>query len=363
MEASMLKIDRTQPVLVTGATGYLAGWIVKRLLQEGLTVHATVRDPSDKEKLKYLDALAENSNGKLRYFKADLLNENSYADAMSGCATVFHTASPFKMHIEDPQKDLVDPALLGTRNILETANRTPSVKRIVLTSSCAAIYCDNIELKTIPSGVFDESKWNTEASLGHNPYAYSKTVAEQEAWKIAQQQKRWDLVVINPIFILGPGIGPSTTSESFNLIRQMGSGVMKAGIPDIGVGVVDVRDVAEAHLRAAFLPNAQGRNIISGHNTSLLGIARALLPKYQTYPLPRKTLPKWLVWLVGPIADKTVTRKFVSRNVGYPWKANNSKGVRELSMAYRPLAETIEEMFQQMIDFGQLPRITPKSFE
>ncbi len=353
----MLKIDRSRPVLVTGATGYLAGWIVKRLLEEGLTVHATVRDPSDKSKLQYLEALSAKSKSGIRYFKSDLLKEGSYTEAMSGCGIVFHTASPFTLNVKDPQSDLVDPALLGTRNVLETANRTPSVQRVVLTSSCAAIYCDNIELKTIPSGMFDESMWNMNASLNHDPYAFSKTVAEREAWNIAQKQNQWDLVVINPSFILGPGIGPSTTSESFNLMRQFGNGKMKSGIPDIGTGVVDVRDVAEAHLRAAFLPGAHGRNIISGYNTSLLELAKALLPKYQAYPLPRGTLPKWLIWLVGPIADKSLTRKFVSRNVGYPWRADSSKGVRELSVTYRPLADTVGEMFQQIIDSGQLPKL------
>ncbi|WP_237171493.1 NAD-dependent epimerase/dehydratase family protein [Pandoraea pulmonicola] len=351
-----MEIDKNKPVMVTGATGYVASWIVKRLLEEGVTVHAAVRDPVDRNKVRHLDEMAAKLPGTLRYFAADLLDQGSYAEAMAGCGIVFHTASPFTLNVRDAQKDLVDPALLGTRNVLETANRTASVTRVVLTSSCAAIYGDNADLEKTPRGVFTEEVWNSSSSLTHIPYSYSKTVAEREAWEIVGKQSRWNLVVVNPSLVIGPGLNAHGTSESFNIVRQMGDGRMKAGAPDIGVGAVDVRDLAEAHLRAAYLPKAQGRNIISGHNTSLLEIASALLPKFDAYPVPRRTLPKWLVWLVAPLVDKTTTRKFVSRNVGFPWRADNGKSVRDLGMVYRPLADSIQDMFQQMIDNGLIPK-------
>lgn len=352
----MLNIDKSKPVMVTGATGYVAGWIVKRLLEEGVTVHAPVRDHKDAKKIGHLKELEAATPGTLHFFKADLLEPGSYAQAMEGCGIVFHTASPFKLDIHDPQKELVDPARLGTQNVLETANRTESVRRVVLTSSCAAIYGDNADIEKAPGHVLTEDIWNTSSSLEHVPYSYSKTVAEQAAWAIAKKQSRWDLVVINPSLVIGPGINPHGTSESFNLVRQLGNGRMKAGIPDIGIGVVDVRDLAEAHLRAAYLPAAKGRHIVSGHNTSFPEMARALLPKYKAYPVPRRVLPKWLVWLAGPLADKSTTRKFVSRNVGYAWKADNGKSIRELMMTYRPLSVSIQDMFQQMIDSDQIPR-------
>jgi len=138
----MMNIDTDLPVLVTGATGYVAGQLVQRLLEAGLTVHAAVRNPDDPDKLKHLQRIAAGQPGTIRYFRADLLEPGSYAEAMAGCGTVFHTASPFTITVRDPQKELVDPALLGTRNVLDTVNRTPSVRRVVLTSSCAAIYGD-----------------------------------------------------------------------------------------------------------------------------------------------------------------------------------------------------------------------------
>jgi nucleoside-diphosphate-sugar epimerase len=351
----MITIDKEVPVMITGATGYVAGWIVKRLLDEGLTVHAPVRDPRNPEKLKHLNRIAENAPGKIIYFKADLLDQGSYAQAMAGCRIVFHTASPFKMDVADPQKELVDPAQLGTRNVLEEVNRTPSVKRVVLTSSCAAIYGDNADLAKTPNGIFTEEIWNTSSSLDHQPYSYSKTLAEKEAWKISEKQTRWDLIAINPSFVIGPGINPYATSESFRLIRQFGDGSLKFGAPRVGLGVVDVRDLAEAHFKAAFTPEAKGRYIISGHNTDFPRLAEALCDKFgDDYPIPRKVMPKWLVWLVAPMVNKAMTRKWVSRNVNRPWIADSSKSVQELGMRYRPMKDSMVDFFQQMIDSGQL---------
>ncbi|MDX1801510.1 MAG: NAD-dependent epimerase/dehydratase family protein [Marinobacter sp.] len=355
----MTNIDKAAPVLVTGATGYVAGWLVKRLLDEGLTVHAAVRDPDAANKLAHLNRLAADAPGTIRFFRADLLEPGSYAEAMAGCELVYHTASPFTVDVTDPQKELVDPALLGTRNVLEQANKTPTVKRVVVTSSCAAIYGDNADLKNTAGGVFTEADWNTTSSLSHQPYSYSKTVAEREAWSIAGKQSRWDLVTVNPSLVIGPGTNPYATSESFNLIRQMGDGTFRTGVPRWGMGAVDVRDLAEAHFRAGYTPEARGRYIVSGHNTDFPGLAATLRDAYgDRYPIPRGVLPKWLVWLVGPLANKAMTRTMVARNAGLPWRADNSKGVRELGLRYRPLKESMENFFQQLIDYELIP--TPK---
>ncbi len=352
-----LEIDTSRPVLVTGASGYVAGWLVQRLLEEGLTVHAAVRDPAARDKLRHLDALAERLGGRLHYFKADLLQPDSYDAAMAGCSVVFHTASPFTLTVRDAQRELVEPALAGTRNVLASVARYDSVTRVVLTSSCAAIYGDNADVSAAPGGVLTEEVWNSSSSLTHQPYSYSKTVAERAAWEAAQAQSRWRLVVINPSLVIGPGVNPHATSESFHLVRQLGDGTLKMGVPDYPFGAVDVRDVAEAHLRAAFLPQASGRHIVSAHETSLLQLSEYLQPRYgQRYPLPRKLLPKWLVWLVGPLADKSMTRAGVARNVGWPWRADHSKSRRALGLDYRPLSESVNDMFQQLIDSGQLPR-------
>jgi dihydroflavonol-4-reductase len=353
-----MQIDKTKPVLVTGATGYVAGWLVKRLLEEGMTVHAAVRNPNNKEKLTHLELIASNSSGQIKYFKSDLLQDGSYAEAMDDCELVFHTASPFTTDVKDPQKELIDPAVKGTENVLEQANKTVTVKRVVLTSSCAAIYTDCSDLELTPNGVFTEEIWNTTSSLDHQPYSYSKTLAEREAWRIQAEQDRWDLVAVNPSMVMGPSLNAkSNTSESVNLLKQMGDGTMKQGVPNAGVGVVDVRDLAEAHYQAGFQPTAEGRHIISGHNSNFLELAQILNKDFgDRYPVPKKALPKWLLMLIGPVVNKVVTRRWVRNNINMDWKADNTKSKKELGVTYRPLQETMYEGFEQLIESGVLKK-------
>lgn len=348
----MTQIDKTKPVLVTGATGYVAGWLVKKLLEDGITVHAAVRNPENKEKLAHLDAIAEKASGSIKYFTSNLLEPASYVEAMKECELVFHTASPFTSNIKDPQKHLIDPAVLGTQNVLETASQTPSVKRVVLTSSCAAIYTDAIDCKNAPDGILTEKNWNTTSSLKHQPYSYSKTLAEKKAWKMAEQQQQWDLVVINPSLVMGPALNPNfNTSESMTILKQLGDGTMKMGAPKLGIGLVDVRDVADAHIAAGYTPSAKGRHITSGHNTNFLEMGLALQPKYgKDYPLPKKALPKWLIMIVGPMMNKLMTRDFIRKNIGIEWKADTSKIKNELGISFLPMQKTMEDSFQILID-------------
>lgn len=355
----MLQIDKTKPVLVTGATGYVAGWLIKKLLDQGITVHAAVRNPDNKEKLAHLNKAAKNAKGKIKYFKSDLLEKGSYANAMKACELVFHTASPFVTDVKDPQKDLIDPAVLGTQNVLETANETASVKRVIVTSSVAAIYTDAIDCQNSPEGVLTENDWNTTASLNYQPYSYSKTLAEKKAWDIAATQSQWDLVTINPSFVMGPPLNTkANTSESFNILKQMGDGTFKTGAPKMGIGLVDVRDVAEAHLQAGFSASAKGRYITSAHNTNFYEMGLALQDKFgKNFPIPKKALPKWLLMLVGPMANKLFTRKFIRNNINVPFNADNSKIKKELGLTFRPLQTTMEEGFQVLVDEGIL---TPK---
>ena len=197
-----------------------------------------------------------------------------------------------------------------------------------------------------------ESVWNTSSSLHHQPYSYSKTVAEKEAWRLVEQQQtpgRWDLVVVNPSLVMGPGINPFGTSESFNIVKQLGDGTMKMGAPDLEIGVVDVRDLAEAHYQAAFRPEAEGRHIISAETSSILAMGKLLAKRFgKAYDFPKKPLPKALVWLVGPLVG--FSRKMVQRNLGYAWKADNSKSKQALGMTYRPVEQSITDFFQQMIN-------------
>jgi dihydroflavonol-4-reductase len=177
-------------------------------------------------------------------------------------------------------------------------------------------------------------------------------LAEREAWKMAEQQDKWDLVVINPSLVIGPGINPNATSESYSIFKQIGNGDFKFGAPDYRIGCVDVRDLAEAHFQAGFLPEAKGRYIISSDNSSFGSVAKMLKSKFPNYPIGVGKIPKWLIWLIAPSIG--MTRKEVKLNIGYPWKADNSKSVKELQMHYRPVHESAAEFFDYLIKNGQI---------
>ncbi|MEO0405638.1 MAG: diaminohydroxyphosphoribosylaminopyrimidine deaminase, partial [Bacteroidota bacterium] len=235
---------------------------------------------------------------------------------------------------------------------------TSSVKRVVLTSRCAAIYTDAIDCQSAPGGILTEEVWNTTASLDYQPYSLSKTLAEKKAWEIAEKQEQWDLVAINMPMVFGPPLNPTlATSESINILKMLGGGELKNGAPRMGTGVVDVRDVGVAHYKAGYTPQAQGRYITSAYSTDMIQIAETLLPKYgNDYPLPKKAMPKWLLMIVGPMANKLFTRKFIRNNVNVEWKADNSKIKRELNMNFRPLQETMEDSFEVLIENGVLAK-------
>lgn len=347
-----MNIDKSKPVLVTGANGYIASWIVKYLLADGVTVHGTVRDPNNDRKVGHLKAIAEDSPGTLKLFAADLLDANAFDAPMQGCELVLHTASPFVVQgIKDPYKELVEPALQGTEYVLDAVNRTESVKRVVLTASVAAIYGDNIDMQEQGLSEFTEEQWNTSSSLEHQPYSYSKTVAEKRAWEMVNAQQRWDLVTINPSLVLGPSLTTATASGSVKLIQQLADGSMRTGAPDLQFGIVDVRDVAMAHVKAGFTPSASGRHITDSETMTLMGVAATWKAEFGNHwPFPLMQAPKFVVWLIGPLQG--AERKFVSRNVGYPIKLNHSYAEQDLGIKFRPAKETVNAHFQQMLDDG-----------
>ena len=142
--------------------------------------------------------------------------------------------------VTDPQEELVRPALEGTRNVLDSVNRADSVRRVVLTSSVVAIYGDARELLDVPGRVFTDDHWNTTSSVDHQPYPYSKTVAEREAWRYQQEQDRWDLVTIHPGLVLGPSLTTASESASLSTMKQFTDGTLLAGAPALTVGVVEM---------------------------------------------------------------------------------------------------------------------------
>lgn len=344
------------PILVTGATGYIAGWIIKDLLEQGYTVHATVRSPQNTQSYQHLTKIAEQSQGTLKIFAADLLQDQAFDEAMQDCETVIHTASPFVVtKFKDAYQDLVKPAVEGTKNVLNSANRIKSVKKIVLTSSIASTYGDAAEIEKNNKGFFDENDWNSTSSVEHQPYPYSKVAAEREAWKMQSEQTRWELVCINPALVMGPSLTPNSKSGSIEVLQQFGTGITILGVPPMWMGFADVRDVAQAHIQAAFNPEARGRYIICAETLSLLEIGNILKAQFGSkYPFPKMVMPKALISLVGPVLG--YSRQFIKLNMGYPIYFSNQRSIDELHLNYRPMNESLTEHFQQMIDDGLIKK-------
>jgi len=334
-------------VMLTGASGYIGSWTLKELLEKGYTVRACVRDKSNAGKVQHLLDLAKDAPGKLELWDADLLKEGTFDEAARGCDAIFHMASPFTLRFSDPQKDLVDPAVLGTKNVLKAATHSGTVRKVILTSSTVAVYGDNIDMQEQGLSEFTEANFNITSSLKHQTYSYSKVTAEKEAWKIAEAQNQWKLVVINPAFVMGPMLSPNSDSESLNFMNDILTGKYKMGGPELFFSFVDVRDVALAHRLALENETATGRYIISSVTMPFLDLTEIIKKKYPgQFKLPAMKTPRLMILMIGWMYGLTV--KFIKRNVGYRIKVSNAKSIAQLGMKYIPFEKTIEDMVDLM---------------
>lgn len=335
-------------IVVTGGTGYIASWIVKDLLDQGQIVRMTVRNKAKVEKYQHLLDIEKKSDGKLEIFEAELLKEGSFDEVIDGADYVMHTASPFFLDgAGDPQKNLVDPAVDGTKNVLSSVNKNPSVQRVVLTSSLAAIYGDNIDMQTEGAKALDESMWNTTGSLAHGAYSYSKTQAEKAAWAMCKVQDRWSLVTIHPGFVLGPSTTKRVDSTSIDTMLRILRGELAMGSPNLQFIFSDVRDVSKGHIQAAFTPEAKGRYIIANEHGGLIDVGKKIKAAYgRKYKVPNRLLPNWLVWLIAPMIG--FTRIYTKKNLGFPIAADHTKSMTELGMVYHTLKETVVDHVAQL---------------
>jgi nucleoside-diphosphate-sugar epimerase len=331
------------PVLVTGGSGFVASHLVAQLLDRGYAVRATVRDLTRADKVEPLRRLAADRAGTLVLFQADLLRAGSFDEAMAGCRVVFHVASPFLLpeQIRDPRRDLLDPALTGTRNVLATAESTPSVERVVLTSTVGAIFGDYADVEEMAGRTLTEEYFNTTSTLENNPYHYAKTVAELEAWSAANAQDRWTMVAINPGLVLGPVLVPGSESGSLFLMNELLSGYFFYGAPNFSFTFVDVRDVATAHVRAAERTAASGRYILArSEMVSMVAMSRIVRDRHPArLGLPRHQVPDIAVRVLGPRFG--LTQDYIRKHLGIRFAVDNRRSVEELGIDYRPVEETV----------------------
>ena len=282
--------------LVTGVSGFLGGHVALQLLASGYRVRGTVRDPAKADKVTATLRRAGADTSGLEFATLDLLADDGWAEAATGCDAVIHTASPFVTTMPRNPDDLIRPAVEGTRRAVEAA-LAANVRRVVLTSSIAAIVYGHPRAKR----TFDERDWTDLGAPDTTAYRSSKTLAEAEAWALMDAAgRRGDLAVINPGTILGPLLDddPGTSGA---IIAQMIRGRVPAA-PRMTLEWVDVRDVAAAHVAAIDGPDAGGnRHIVSGDALSLMeiaGIISETLPVYRR-KLPKFQMPDWLTRLAA----------------------------------------------------------------
>ncbi len=337
-------------VLVTGGSGFIGSHCILQLLAAGHEVRTTVRSLKREGDVRaMLKTGGAEPAGRLSFAVADLENDAGWSDAVRGCEYVLHVASPFPATIPKNEDELIVPAREGALRVLR-ASRDAGVKRVVLTSSFAAIGYGH-EPQKAP---FDETSWTDPRGADVRPYVKSKTLSERAAWDfIAREGGALELSVVNPVGVFGPVLGPDY-STSILLLQRMLDGAMP-GCPRLYFGVVDVRDVADLHLRAMTHPAAKGERFLSvaGDFMSILGIARVLKARLGAAArrVPTMQLPNWLVRLAA-MRDPAV--KQIVPELGKAKNATSEKAQRVLGWAPRSAEEALVATAESLARLGLL---------
>ena len=339
-------------VLVTGGSGFLGAHCILALLNAGYRVRTTVRSARrEADVLAMLKAGGAEPGDALSFAHTDLMGDKGWPEAATGCRYVLHVASPFPPGVPKHEDDLIVPAREGALHVLRAA-RDAGVERVVLTSSFAAIGYGQAPVAGHP---FTEENWSN-LSEKVSAYVKSKTLAERAAWDfINREGGSLELAVVNPVGIFGPVLGPDH-STSTDFIRRLMDGEMP-GLPRMVFGVVDVRDVADLHLRAMTNPAAKGERFlaISGDFVTMLEIARTLKARLGIAGsrITTRVLPDWLVRIVGLFdgqAAQIVTELGKARN------ATGAKAMRLLGWAPRSREEAIVATAESLIRLGLLKK-------
>jgi len=339
-----------QTVLVTGGSGFIGSHCILQLLAAGHQVRATIRNLKREADVRAMLKVGSADPGKnLSFFAADLESDSGWREAVAGCDFVLHVASPLPPSVPKHEDVLIVPAREGTLRVLR-ASRDAGVKRVVLTSSFAAIGYGH-KVRETP---FNETDWTDPNGDDVAPYTKSKTLAERAAWEfLAREGGSLELSVINPVAVFGPVLGPDY-SASILLVQKMLDGAMP-GAPQLYFGAVDVRDVADLHLRAMTHPAAKGERFlaVAGDFLTMLDIAKILKVGMgvSAKRVPTRQLPNWMVRLAA-LRDPAI--KLILPELGKRKNATNEKARRVLGWAPRSNEEAIVATAESLERLGLL---------
>ena len=337
-----------ETVLVTGGTGFVGSHCILQLLNKGYRVKTTLRGLHRKnEVLEMLTVGGVTSFEDLEFIQADLTKDDNWNLAAKDCDFVLHVASPINLEVPKDENDFILPAVEGTRRVLKAA-RDAGVKRVVMTSNFGAVGYSHKDTTTM----ITEEEWTDPEEKDLSAYNKSKVLAERAAWDFMHKEGgELEFAAINPMAIFGPSLGPELSS-GFRLLKQVLDGSLRA-IPNMTLGIVDVRDLADLHIRAMTDPSAKGQRFLalSGGILSLPEIAVLLKEKLGTKAknVSTRRLPDWIVRvaaLFNPTARNLVPQLGRYRN------ASNEKAKALLAWQPRTNEEAILATTESLIRFG-----------
>ncbi|MGI5129832.1 NAD-dependent epimerase/dehydratase family protein [Pseudonocardia sp. CA-107938] len=336
----------TQKVLVTGGTGYVAGWCIVELLERGYSVRTTLRDLAKADALRAAVATRTDPGERLEFARADLVSPDGWAEALAGIDHVLHVASPLGSQGVRDADELVVPAREGVRNVLRAA-AAAGVKRVVMTSAANAASPSEYTAE----GVYDETTWTDPDDPSLIPYRRSKTVAERTAWDLAAEPGAPELVTVLPGAVFGPILSTSTIG-SVGIIARILRGEMP-GMPKIGLEVVDVRDLADLHVRAMEFPAAAGERFLgTGELMWMVDVARTLrngLDHADGARVRTRELPNLVVRLA---ARRDPALRTTIPALGRRSRHTTAKAENLLGWHRRPAQETVLDCARSLVEHG-----------
>lgn len=334
-----------ETVLVTGGSGYIGGWCVASLLQQGYVVRTTVRDLAKEQAVREALGKIVDPGNRLSFHAANLTADAGWDEAVAGCDYVLHVASP--LGVSDPKDpdDLIVPAREGAKRAVAAAIKA-GVKRVVLTSSVAAT-----SKGVRGDWTSDETVWTDLKAPKVSVYAQSKTLAERAAWDLINASDgKTSMATVNPALVLGP-VTSHDFSESVQVVERLLSGRVP-GLPRLGFNVVDVRDVADLHIRAMTHPHAAGERFIAAANYAWMADLAVLLRERLgagAAKVPTRKVPDFVIRLAG-LFDKDLGS--VTSSLGHKHDNSSEKAQRMLGWKPRPLEETVLDCANSLIAIG-----------
>ncbi|KAH8741538.1 cinnamyl-alcohol dehydrogenase [Cryptosporidium ryanae] len=339
------KYKSNTTVLVTGATGFIAAHIVERLLLRGYKVRATTRSKNGPNCIQLLNLPYASEN--LMLIEADLLDCNSWEEIVKGCNIVIHCASPYKMDCKDPY-EIINPAVLGTKNVINACCTCEDVHTVIVTSSIAAVVGSYKDGK-----VYSEIDWNDDCDPKLHPYLFSKVEAEKIANRVIDERRpSLNLLVVNPGMVIGPSYRDDI-NQSVQWIYDMITGKMPLTI-DLQSGWVDVRDVAEIHIRLLESENVSGRYICIEGMYTLNEISKIIRSQSPHLNSPTHNLPSFVAKLILPMFTSKNVREFLKSSLGKRILISNGRIHSQFpSYKFLPMSESLRDTCTDLVNkFG-----------